>query len=99
MIQIFDEKIEISGPYHGVFGEYDRVLTGDLNEDEYSILNDSYPSIEVLSCKLQNISRDKLEINKYYLLEFENEQIQTWHYEGISKIDNSYCVFNRPKLK
>lgn len=93
MIQIFDDTIMKSGPWIGEFGEYEK----NLNSEEKEILEKSSPEIEVLKCKLKNINRYKLTINNYYILK-RNNKLETWSYNGVSKINDEYCVFTRPSL-
>lgn len=96
MIETYNEIINKSGPWSAEFGEWERVMMGIITNEECMILDSSSPQVEVMRCNLKNINRDKLRKNAYYLLKRENKNIETWLYEGIGRIDNSYCVFSRP---
>jgi len=95
MIQTFDELIINSGPWCAEFGEYERVLNKEITNEECEILDKASSQIQVLRCKLRNIDCSKLKNNTHYLLHREGKA-ETWLYEGLGKIDSSYCIFTRP---
>lgn len=95
MIQTFDELITNCGPWGSEFGEYERVLNKEITNEECNILDQASPQIQVLRCKLRNINCSKLKSNTQYLLHREGKA-ETWLYEGVGRIDSSYCIFTRP---
>lgn len=99
MIETYNDNVTKSGPWVAEFGNWERVMSGEITNEECNILERSSPEIEVLRCNLKNINRDKLHKHQYYILHRENDEIETWFYEGIGRIDNSYCVFSRPPIK
>lgn len=99
MIKIIDENTSKSGPWVAEFGEYERVLDGRITPEECETLDQSSPEVEVLRCRITNIDHTKLHKHSYYLLERTNGKIETWLYEGLGRIDNSYNVFTRPSLR
>jgi hypothetical protein len=99
MIETFEETV-INSPCAVLeFGEYERVLSGEITNDECSILEASSVSTIVLKCKLANINQNLLYPGTFYKIKRENGNFEVWLYDGIGRLDNSYSIFRLQESK
>lgn len=97
MIKVSNEEISTSGPWVMEFGQYERVLSNEITNEECQILDQSSPKLEVMRCDIDNIDIDKLSKN-FYVVERSNGEEETWYYTGPSRI-NKTIIFMRPFSK
>ena len=98
-IKVIDDTSSICGPWLGEFGSWESVMDGKLTNEECEILDNSAGKYEILKCKLENITFDKLKHGcKFLELERSNGDIETWVYSGQSRVipEECFSYFTRP---
>ena len=95
MIKVIDEEISISGPWVGEFGQYERVLSGEITQEVCNILDNSSPELEIMRCVIDNIDMGFVPIG-FHRVKRSNGDIETWYYFGQGRINSGVSLFSRP---
>lgn len=95
MIKVTNEEISGSGPWVGEFGQYERVLSGEITQEVCDILDSSSPKMEIMSCVIDNIDIVFVPIG-FHKVKRSNGDIETWYYAGQGRINKEVSLFSRP---